>query len=108
EFGNLNLFLDVHEEVYRYLAEANSYKDIEWRAWRDRVPHVDEETAELSYQEVRQIGFLWYEHLDEVAALLESEQIETEIFFMDHAKRLRFEARLAALQEYRRRLHDPS
>src|SRR5690606_26667045 len=70
EYGNLNLFMDVHEEVYRYLAETNSYREIGWDEWIARVPHLDEETAELSYQEIKAIGCLWYEHLDEVAALL--------------------------------------
>jgi len=43
EFGDL---LDVHEEVYRYLAETNcSGDELTAEAWTERVPHLDREVA---------------------------------------------------------------
>jgi len=53
------------------------------------------------------LSAIWHQSLDEAAEALESEQIETEGFYMDHAMRLRFDASLAAVQEYRRRMSDP-
>jgi integrase len=38
---------------------------------------------------------------------LEEEELGTDIFHMDHAMHLRFEARVAAVQEYREQLADP-
>ena len=109
EFGNLDTFLDVHEEVYRYLAGTNcSGEVLSADAWTDRVPHLDEGVAMLAHQQLSRVNLIWHQSLDETAEALENEQIETDIFYMDHAMRLRFEARVAAVQEYRRRMSDPN
>lgn len=109
EYGNMDTFLDVHEEVYRYLAETNcSGAEVSAEAWTKRVPHLDAGVAMLAHQQLSRINTIWHLSLDETAEALENEQIDTDIFHMDHAMRLRFEARVAAVQEYRRRLSDPS
>ena len=109
EFGDIGTFLDIHEEVYRYLAETNcSGDELSADAWAERVPHLDYGVAMLAHQQVSRLGAIWYQSLDETAEALENEQTETDIFHMDHAMRLRFEARLAAVQEYRRRINDPN
>lgn len=108
EFGNMDTFLDVHEEVYRYLAETNcSGEELSAEAWAERVPGVEAGVARLAHEQLLRINAIWHLSLDETAEALENEQIETDIFHMDHAMRLRFEARLAAVQEYRRRMGDP-
>jgi integrase len=108
EYGNMDTFLDVHEEVYRYLAETNcSGDEVSAEAWRERVPHLDEGVAMLAHQQLSRINAIWHLSLDETAEALEDQQIDTDIFHMDHAMRLRFEARVAAVREYRRRMSDP-
>lgn len=108
EFRDLGTFLDVHEEVYRYLAETNCMGDEpSAEAWAERVPDLDHDVAMMAHQQVSRLSPIWHQSLDETAEALENEQIETDIFYMDHAMRLRFEARLAAVQEYRRRMSDP-
>lgn len=108
EFRDLDTFLDIHEEVYRYLAETNCMGDEpSVEAWAERVPDLDHEVAMMAHQQVSRLSAIWHQSLDETAEALENEQIETDIFYMDHAMRLRFEARLAAVQEYRRRMSDP-
>jgi len=107
EYGNLSTFLDVHEEVYRYLAETNCFdNELALDDWLVRVPHLDPAVAKLAYDQVSELSVIWHQSLDETAHALENEQIETDIFLMDHARRLRFEARLAAVQEYRQRMRD--
>jgi integrase len=109
EYGNMGTFLDVHEEVYRYLAETNcSGDEVSAADWTARVPHLSTGVAMLAHQQLSRINAIWHLSLDETAEALEHEQIETDIFHMDHAMRLRFEARVAAVQEYRRRMSDPS
>lgn len=109
EFGNLDTILDVHEEVYRFLAETNcSGEVLSADVWADRMPHLDEGLAMLAHQQLSRVNLIWHQSLDETAEALENEQIQTDIFYMDHAMRLRFEARLAAVQEYRRRMNDPN
>lgn len=109
EFGDLNTFLDVHEEVYRYLAETNcSGEELSLETWMGRVPHLEKCAAMLAHGQLSRIGAIWHQSLDETAEALENEQTETDIFYMDHAMRLRFEARFAAVQEYRRRMADPN
>jgi hypothetical protein len=108
EYGNMDTFLDVHEEVYRYLAETNcSGDEVSAEAWTERVPHLDAGVAMLAHQQLSRMNAIWHLSLDETAEALENEQIDTDIFHMDHAMRLRFEARIAAVREYRRRLSDP-
>jgi hypothetical protein len=43
----------------------------------------------------------------ETAAALEAQGIETNIFFMSHGSRILFEARLAAIRDYRRSMAEP-
>lgn len=108
EYGNMDTFLDVHEEVYRYLAETNcSGDEVSAEAWRERVPHLDPGPAMLAHQQLSRINAIWHLSLDQTAEAIENEQIDTDIFHMDHAMRLRFEARVAAVREYRQRMSDP-
>jgi hypothetical protein len=98
----------VHEEVCRYLAETNcSGDEISAQAWTERVPHLDTRAATLACQQLSRINAIGHLSLDEAAEALENEQIDTDIFHMDHPVRLRFEARVAAVREYRRRMSDP-
>lgn len=108
EFRDFNTYLDVHEEVYRYLAETNcSGQQVDPADWARRAPHLDAEAAEIALELLSRPAAIWHQSLDETAAALEEEQFGTDIFHMDHAMRLRFEARVAAVQEYRRRIADP-
>lgn len=108
EFGDLGTFLDVHEEVYRYLAETVCMGgELSADTWAQRVPHLEEGVAMMAHEQLSRMNVIWHQSLDETAEALENEQLGTDIFHMDHAMRLRFEARLAAVQEYRRRLEDP-
>ena len=98
----------MHEEVCRYLAETNcSGDEISAQAWTERVPHLDTRAATLACQQLSRINAIGHLSLDEAAEALENEQIDTDIFHMDHSVRLRFEARVAAVREYRRRMSDP-
>lgn len=108
EFRDFGTYLDVHEEVYRYLADTNcTHEAIDRAAFAKRAPRLDPEAAELALAQLSQPTAIWHQSLDETAAALEEEGLGTDMFHMDHAMRLRFEARAAAVQEYRERLADP-
>lgn len=105
EFHDLDTFLDVHEEVYRVLAE-NDFSagppegDADGAATCDLV-------ASLARRQLSHMTAIWHQSLDETTEALSDQQIEPYIFNIDHAMRLRFEARLAAVHEYRRRMKEP-
>lgn len=108
EYGSMDLFLDVHEAVYGYLAETNcSDASLTFAEWADATQGLDPMIAALAQEELSNLGPIWHQSLDETAAALEGEGIETDGFYMEHAMRLRFEARHAAIQEYRRRMTSP-
>lgn len=108
EFRDFGTYLDVHEEVYRYLADTNcSHEQVDRAVFARRAPQLDPEASELAMALLSRPTAIWHQSLEETAAALEEEQLGTDIFHMDHAMRLRFEARLAAVQEYRQRLSDP-
>ena len=108
EFDNLGTFLDVHEEVYRYLAETNcSGGTPSERDFSQRAPELDDRATALALAQLGSMSAVWHQSLDETAGALEDQGIDTDIFHMDHAMRLRFEARLAAVQKFRERLNDP-
>lgn len=108
EFRDFGTYLDMHEEVYRYLADTNcTHEAIDPTAFAKRAPRLDPEAAELALAQLSRPTAIWHQSLDETAAALEEKGLGTDMFQMDHAMRLRFEARVAAVQEYRERLADP-
>jgi integrase len=107
DFGDIRTFLDVHEEVYRHLAETVCMGAApSASALTERSGTSDENILRMAEGQLAHLSAIWHQNLDETAEALEAEKIETDIFYMDHAMRLRFEARLAAVQEFRRRLDD--
>lgn len=109
EYPSFTSFLDTQEEVYRYLAEtALNGEPLSVEGWLDRVPHLDPDAAALGYDEVSNPGALWHRHNDETYDALSAQGIEPTIHHMEHGTRVRFEARLAAIREYRRCMGDPS
>lgn len=51
DFRNFDTFLDVHEEVYRFLADESCFKeDVTIDSWLDRVPHLDPEAAAMGFR----------------------------------------------------------
>lgn len=107
-FIDFPTFLEVHEEIYRYLAEKGCTRAPTMDELAERLPDTDPVVLGLLHRELQQIPAFHYQDLDDTAAVLEADGIETDIFFMDHASRLRFEARIAAVQEFRQALHDPA
>ncbi|MCJ8191952.1 tyrosine-type recombinase/integrase [Sphingomicrobium aestuariivivum] len=109
EYGSFETFLDVHEHVYRYLAEtkcsgeAPTMDDL-----LVRYPALAPRTTALVHGELQRLGAIWHTQLDEAAGAMEAQGLDTDIFHLDHAIRLRFEARLAALREYREGMIDPA
>lgn len=71
------------------------------------MPHVYTGVARLACGQMSPVNAIWHLSLDETVEELENERIETDIFHMDHAMPLHFEARLAAVHEYRPRISDP-
>lgn len=104
EFHDLDTFLDVHEEVYRVLAENNCSATL---PKDDSASEKGDRVAALARRQLSEMAAIWHQSLDETADALSAQQIEPYLFNMDHAMRLRFEARLAAVHEYRRRLKEP-
>ncbi len=108
DYRDLPTYLDVHEEVYRYLAETSASNwEGDAAVLAKRAPHLNPDAAELALALLSKPNAIWYHSLDETAASLENEGIATDGSYMDHAMRLRFEARVAAVQEYRQRMADP-
>jgi integrase len=108
DFGSIDLFIDVHEAIYGYLAKTNfSESTLTFAEWA-QMTDLDGGVEYIAQRELSNLSGLWYQNLDETAQALIDENIDTELFLMEHASRLRFEARLAAVQEYRRRLENPS
>ena len=107
EYGSIDVFPDVHEAVYGHLAKTNGTgASLTFAEWAGQVG-PDHDIASVAQEGLSSMNAIWHQSLEDTAEALESEGIETDVFYMGHTTRLRFEARVAAVQEYRRRLADP-
>lgn len=108
DFGGISVFLDVHEAIYSYLAKTNfSESTLTFAEWA-QITGLDPGIEFLAQEELLNLDGIWCRNQDDTANALLNENLDTEMFLMEHASRLRFEARVAAVQEYRRRLHNPT
>jgi len=112
EFGDFTTFLAVHEQVYRYLSQfGTGIFKFDWHQWLARVGSAGEEVARLSFEILKKDKSIYYQTLDDSAdTLIEhgvSEGNRVDGCHLEHASRLRWDARVAAILEYRRSLDDP-
>jgi hypothetical protein len=108
DHGDFETFLTVHEEVYRFLADQPSGQAVDYEVWLDRVGHRGRDVVELGWNFIKETGSIFYQTLDDTADALEAQGISTNILFMSHGAQILFEARLAAILNYRKGMQDPA
>jgi integrase len=107
EFCGIEAFLDIHQVMYSYLsytnADENKMSFLEWSSGKtDFCPSV----VQLAGEQLANMTGIHWSIYDDTAHMLTAENIDTDIFYMEHAMRLRLEARLAAISEYKKRQVD--
>lgn len=109
EFTDFTTFLEVHEEAYRYLVQHPSSGEVPTiEQWLHRVAYLSPEAADHSYGIISQRDAIFYYHQDQTHDALIDQGLEPDILNISHGMQLRFQARLAAIREFKRRLQDPA
>jgi hypothetical protein len=89
DYVNIRSFLNVHEAVYRYLAEHGIPDAVpDYDDWCESNPQLDLHEWEFSHKLLQNPGWIYHVSLDTTAEILDEFSIPTTCDKMDHGWRI--------------------